>query len=124
MKITYTQIRDAMKDKPYTMNLVGNDAVLVRAVVNQGIDSHLEACFCPVFGDRYDVQTKAIRGPCLDCSVSVESLPVLLRRLMETGNEDAECLVGDILGTLDINVESCCYEIVSPADEVVNENSA
>ena len=31
--------------KPYPMQLVGEEAELVERLVNQGIDSHLQACF-------------------------------------------------------------------------------
>ena len=89
------EIKKKMDGKPYDMSLVGVEAKLVYEAVNQGIDSHLEACFIPERGDSYDVV-----GHRLNCAVSVDSLPVLLRRLVETGNDDAMMLVGDILDTL------------------------
>ena len=85
----------------------------IRAVVdavNIGIDSHLEACFCRERGDRYEGRQrtvgKHILCRTLECVVSVESLPVLLRRLSELRSEDdgvvdaAMRLAGDILMTL------------------------
>ncbi len=108
--ISYQAIRDAMQGRAYRMSLT--DACEIRAVitaVNQGIDSHLEACFVPQRGDHYaHGQRKAgdlVLCPCLDCTVSLQSLPVLLRRLCEL-NADQDIadaglsLVGDILLTL------------------------
>lgn len=99
--ITYEQVIDAM-DAPYTMELNLTDAQVVQEVVNLGIDSHLEACFVPSRGDAYQWD-----GRRLNCVVSKESLPVLLRRLFEydfggdTEKIDlATCLGEDILQTL------------------------
>ena len=53
--VTYDSVRKAMDDEPFTMSLTDSDEIsAVIEVVNQGIDSHLEACFCPDFGDRYE----------------------------------------------------------------------
>ena len=53
--MTYETIRQAMNGEPFTMSLTDTDEInAVIAAVNQGIDSHLEACFCPDRGDRYD----------------------------------------------------------------------
>ena len=102
--VTYKAVRKAMGGEPYTMSLTGTDEI--RAVidaVNQGIDSHLEACFCPQLGDNY-VGGKRKAGRLtlchtLECVVSPESLPVLLRRLCE-GDDAGMTLAGDILMTL------------------------
>ena len=82
----YETVRMAMNGEPFTMSLTEPDEI--RAVidaVNQGIDAYLEACYVPARGDRFDGgQRKAgkfVLCHCLDCSVSPESLPVLLRRL-------------------------------------------
>lgn len=69
-----------------------DDAKIVQAAVNQGIDSHLEACFVPARGDRYTVKRQPgivgdARGSELDCLVSAKSLPVLVRRLLEMDPE-------------------------------------
>jgi hypothetical protein len=82
-----------MNGEPYSMSLT--DTAEIRAViaaVNQGIDSHLEACYCPGRGDRYEGGKrragKLLLCHSLDCQVSPESLPVLLRRLCELGTTE------------------------------------
>jgi hypothetical protein len=89
--ITYKQVQDAMNGEPFTMSLVGNE--IVTRLVNQGIDGHLEACFVPERGDSYTRD-----GFRLNCKISPESLPVLLRRLFEDGDETS--LGESILETL------------------------
>ncbi len=85
----------------YNMRLVSDDAELVKTAVNQGIDAYLEACFIPDRGDSYDWSLKTGR---LNCLVSPESLPVLVRRLMTMDSEPAEYLASDICETLDIEL--------------------
>jgi len=109
-RVTYTTVRKAMGGESYTMSLT--DTTEIRAVVeavNQGIDAHLEACYCPDRGDSYEggerKAGKLLLCRSLDCVVSVESLPVLLRRLFELDTTDdvvdaAMSLGGDILLTL------------------------
>lgn len=97
-KHTYASVIKACNGEAYTMSLVGNAAHIVREAVNQGIDSHLEACFIPSNGDSYEVD-----GNRLHCEVSPESLPVLLRRLFDTGEDDASLLASDILDSLKNN---------------------
>lgn len=89
--------------EPYTMSLVGADARACQTAVNQGIDSHLEACFCPDRGDSFNV------FPCgpvsrLECRLSPESLPVLVRRLLESEDEAGENLASGICETLGIEL--------------------
>ena len=89
----------------YAMSLVGEDRQAVIIAVNQGIDAHLEACFVPARGDRFRLQTPEgikgrIPGPRLECNVSSQSLPVLIRRLMESGDEQAESLASRMCQTL------------------------
>jgi len=103
--IPYDAVREALDGEPYTMSLTDRDAIqAVSEAVNQGIDSHLEACFCPERGDQYEggerKAGKLTICRTLDCCVSVESFPVLLRRLFESGNEAASSLARDILTTL------------------------
>ena len=43
-------------------------------------------------------------GPRLECKVSPKSLPVLVRRLMESDDEGAESLASDICQTLEIEI--------------------
>lgn len=109
-KVTYRAVRKAMDGEPYTMSLTGTDEIrAVVGAVNIGIDSHLEACFCRERGDRYEggkrTTGKHVLCRTLECVVSVESLPVLLRRLFELNAEEhvadaARSLAGDILLTL------------------------
>jgi hypothetical protein len=89
------------------MSLVAEDREKVIAAVNQGIDAYLEACFVPGRGDSFRFLTpKGIRGkisgPRLECRVSSKSLPVLVRRLMESDDERAGSLASDICQTLEI----------------------
>ncbi|SRR5258707_12811954 len=102
-------IAQAAPKRSYSMSLVGEERQTVISAVNQGIDSHLEACFVPTRGDRYEFRTPSgiagrVCGTRLECNVSTESLPVLVRRLMESGNEAAEALASDICQTLEIEL--------------------
>ncbi|MGO8746202.1 MAG: hypothetical protein ACLQNE_09450 [Thermoguttaceae bacterium] len=112
--VTYRAIRRAMGNEPFTMSLVDTDEIgAVVAAVNEGIDSHLEACFCPERGDSYDggerKAGKLVFCRTLECSISPESLPVLLRRLCESDFGDTETenagmrLAADILMVLGFN---------------------
>jgi hypothetical protein len=113
--VTYETIRRAMNGEPFTMSLTDGDEIrAIIEAVNEGIDSHLEACFCPDRGDHYDGgERKAGRlvlCRTLECSISPESLPVLLRRLCESdlgGNAEVQAegnrLASDILMVLGIN---------------------
>lgn len=85
--------------EPYTMSLVGEDREALQEAVNQGIDSHLEACYVPARGDSFT--WGAWR---LECKVSPESLPVLVRRLLESDNENAWSLASGICQTLEIEL--------------------
>lgn len=91
---TYESIRNLM-DGPFKMKLAGLGADAVQASVNQGIDAHLEACFIQDRGDSYKWLANK-----LDCVVSEESLPVLLRRLFDSDDCDAweiACGIIDVL---------------------------
>ena len=93
----------------YSMSLVGEDQPTVINAVNQGIDSHLEACYVPARGDSFRLQIPSgirgrISGPRLECRVSAQSLPVLIRRLMESGDEQAGLLASSICQTLEIEL--------------------
>ena len=103
------EISKVAPQRGYTMSLVGEDRQTVIAAVNQGIDAHLEACFVPARGDRFRWRTPAgirgrISGPRLECNVSPASLPVLIRRLMESGEDGAESLAASICQTLEIEL--------------------
>ncbi len=113
--VDYETIRKAMNGEPFTMSLTDSDEIrAVIEAVNEGIDSHLEACNCPDRGDRYEggerKAGKLTLCRTLECIVSVESLPVLLRRLCESdlgGDPDVQAegnrLACDILMCLGIN---------------------
>lgn len=113
--VDYKTVRMAMNGEPFTMSLTDTDEVkAVIAAVNEGIDGHLEACFCPDRGDRYDgghrKAGKLLLCRTLECTISVESLPTLLRRLSESdlgGDPDIQSagsrLASDILMVLGIN---------------------
>lgn len=112
--ITYRSITKACKGKTYDMVLRGLDRKYVTAAVNQGIDSHLEAC--DVQGrDLYELKNNGLSGTELHCKVSPKSLPVLLRRLASIC-DDAHLLASDILYTLGIK-DADPFDIVSPVDE-------
>jgi len=83
--------------EPYDMSLVGGDRRACIHAVNSGIDSRLEACFVPDRGDRY-----TDTGHRLNCLVSVESLPILVRRLLEAGDDAG--LASGICDTLGIEL--------------------
>ena len=104
-----TAIGKAAPKAGYHMSLVAEDRQRVIAAVNQGIDAYLEACFVPDRGDSFRLETPQgirakISGPRLECKVSPKSLPVLVRRLMESGDEKAESLASDICQTLAIEL--------------------
>ena len=110
--ISCDAVREAMGGEPFTMSLTGKDAIqAVIEAVDQGIDSHLEACFCPERGDCYDGGSrkagKLTLCRTLECCVSVESFPVLLRRLFESDDDAASCLARDILTTLGFDEFGC-----------------
>jgi len=104
----------------YTASLVGEDAAALVEAVNQGIDSHLEACFVPDRGDSFtpDSRTLTAVEDCkfwkagdtltlartVECRVSRQSLAVLVRRLMELGTEAGDYLASGICSTLDIEL--------------------
>jgi len=94
-EVSYTTIRELMKGEPFTMQLNRPDALTVTTAVNQGIDSHLEACFCPDLGDKYEW----VLGK-LHCTISEKSLPTLLRRLYASDDERAVDLADGILYSL------------------------
>ena len=116
------KIKQAMADEGlthYSMSLVDDDEILaIIAAVNVGIDAYLTACNCPERGDSYEHGDRSITATSdtkywqagdklqlartLECNVSAESLPVLLRRLDESESEEAWSLRGAILSTLGI----------------------
>lgn len=77
----------------FQMKLNSGDASLIIEAVNQGIDSHLEAITDSKF---YQIDNK------LYCEVSPKDLTVLIRRLLEAGDELG--LASDICATLGIEL--------------------
>ena len=79
----------------YRMELADNDRKIVTKAIEQGIDSNLEAVTFNQYikKDRYNKLCLIIHN---------DTLHVLLRRLCETGEEEALDLVSCILETLDI----------------------
>lgn len=119
-RITYKQIRDAVKAQcpsgTYHLSALSgsDDAHAIESAVNQGIDSHLEAC------SMQGLDTYVHTGGRLVCEISPESLPVLLRRLTEMAfseDDEAESLVRDILTTLELDDEYGDFEIINEATE-------
>jgi len=103
----------------YSMSLTDDEEIqAIIEAVNVGIDAHLTACNCPQRGDSYQHGDRSITATqdtnywkagdklclakTLECNVSAESLPVLLRRLDELEGEAAWSLRGAILSTLGI----------------------
>ena len=113
--VTYETIRQAMGNDPFTMSLTDTDEIkAVISAVNERIDGHLQACFCPDRGDKYEggkrKAGKLVLCRTLECSISPESLPVLLRRLCESelgGDSETQSagnqLASDILMCLGFN---------------------
>ena len=112
--VGYETVRQAMAGEPFTMSLTDEDEIkAIIAAVNQGIDAHLEACFVPDRGDKYEggkrKAGKLVLCHTLECAVSVEFLPTLLRRLCGSDLGDAETesagmrLATDILYVLGFN---------------------
>lgn len=103
-------LSEATINGPYTMSLSGDSIEAVQKAVNQGIDGHLEACFLPSRGDSYEPnttrfgQTLQYAVQRLDCVVSPESLVCLVRRLMESEDDEANNLASGICETLEIEL--------------------
>ena len=112
-EIAYAKIIAARDGKPLTLSATGDDAKAIVAAVNICIDSHLEACYSPDRGDSYVVGSRLLgdgRVFCksLECSISPESLPVLLRRLFEAAEADTDA--GDNAGSLAESMLACIFD--------------
>ena len=108
-QISYEAIRIAMQGKPYPMSLADDREIeVVTHAVNLRIDSRLQSCFCEL--DSYEAVDNApkwkkgdevVLARTLECSVSPDSLPVLLRRLFEdteyVGEDGDDQDVGSLL---------------------------
>jgi hypothetical protein len=83
----------------YPMTLKGNDKYLIAAVVDQGIDSHLQG----ITESSFTWVRDRFCGKILECEVSYKDLSIILRRLIEVGSEAADMLAQDIATTLEID---------------------
>lgn len=83
----------------YDMKLNRSDSELIREYVNVGIDSHLEACFVIDRGDKYSYYDGK-----LHCKISKQSMPVLIRRLMECEDERGLEFASSICSTIGIEL--------------------
>lgn len=104
-EVSYDDVRKAMNGEHFPMSLTNTDEIeMVVRIVNQGIDSALEACYIPDRGDQFEHSTREIGGvvycTTLECKISPESMPVFLRRLSEDGSEEADHLLSNILDCL------------------------
>lgn len=72
----------------YEIRPSAGDLMVLAEAINQGIDSHLEAVFFERTGDMITIR-------------DADSMRALLRRLTESGSEDAESLASAIMETLD-----------------------
>ena len=77
----------------YHIELVKSDAELIVRAVNQGIDAHLHAVTDSTF---------EAKGNRLVCNIAPNDLGVIVRRLLETEDEQSETLAGDICYMLGI----------------------
>ena len=85
-------IRKKLK-KNYKMELSRSDAQIITEIVNQGIDSHLEA----VTNSTFEWEEGK-----LHCDISPHSMATIIRRLGERTDDEALMLRTDILFTLGI----------------------
>ena len=73
--LTYDTIPDGLTlHEPYTMQLNRDDFELVATIVNQGIDSHLEAVFTAQRGNEIDI-------------LDTQSMRTFLRRCLESSDD-------------------------------------
>ena len=75
----------------YPMSLVGDEQRVVVAAVNQGIDARLEAL---------TDTTYFWNSSRLELSVGDDDVPVLIRRLVEMGDDEADNLAEIMVGQL------------------------
>lgn len=78
---------DLTIDEPYEMTLNPRDLALVASIVNQGIDSHLQAVFTKQTGNRVQI-------------LDSKSMKCFLRRCVENGADDYLSFASSIMTTL------------------------
>lgn len=74
-------------DGPFPMGLSDSDLLVVARIVNQGIDSHLEAVRTTQDGRKITI-------------LDSESMKCFLRRCVEDGSDEAHSLASDIMQVL------------------------
>ena len=86
--LNYGTIPDELElTEPYPMRLMGDDLDTVAEIVNQGIDSHLEAVFTTQDGNHITIE-------------DIKSMRCFLRRCNESDDENAQNLASCIMETL------------------------
>lgn len=83
--------------EPYACSFTGETRLMVIEIVNQGIDSHLEAFTESTFSQSNDNGVNR-----LECLISPKDMLVFLRRLAENASEEAQSLRSDILESVKI----------------------
>lgn len=94
-QVQISDILKAMNGENFRLNLSSSDSESVYLALKTGIDSHLEACYVPSRGDRFEWSKGRLSG-----EISPESMPTLLRRLFESDCENAWSLADSILTVL------------------------
>ena len=89
--MTWGVIPENLPDEPFPMELNQSDLTSFAAIVNQGIDSHLEAVFCTQ-EQRGNKSRVVIRD--------ASSMRCFLRRCAESEDENARELAGSIVEVL------------------------
>ena len=77
----------------FEMSLTYNDADLVRKIVNQGIDSRLEGFTQSKFW--WENPTGFVNR--LECKIHSSEMQILIRRLLELEDDEADLLADDIV---------------------------
>ena len=78
----------------FDMSLIPEDAEMVEAAVNIGIDSRLEGFTKSKFAIQTNHEGALVR---LDCQIHLSEMQILIRRLLESGDIHAEMLADDIV---------------------------
>ena len=92
---TRAEIIAACNGETYHATLAKQDALIMQRIVNQGIDSHLEA----VTDSKFYYVSHPTR---LVCEIAPADLAVIVRRMYEDDSDEALDLRSSILYSLDI----------------------
>lgn len=94
--VLYQTVIDAVGTKPFKISVFGKDKASITKAIKQGIDSYLEAIqFTEILHTKHQLVVE----------VAPQSMPVLLRRLFETGADNDQSLAGDIMTILTASPE-------------------